>query len=90
MCSCLTGNRTCGCCSHVAVLIYYLSYAKHQPNPLKSPGHSLNDILVVVDTDEDDNDDEIVDNNMLLNINSSIELTQEIQSSVSMKRSVSV
>ena len=47
--------------------------AKHQPNPLKRPGHSLNDILVVIDTDEDDNDDEIVDNNMLLNINSSIE-----------------
>ena len=49
VCYCLTGNRTCGCCSDIAALIYYFSYAKHQPYPLKRPGHSLDDIIVVID-----------------------------------------
>lgn len=28
-CSCPNGNRTVGCCSHTAAIIYYLSYARY-------------------------------------------------------------
>lgn len=28
-CSCANGNRTVGCCSHIAALIYYLSNARY-------------------------------------------------------------
>ena len=51
-CSCLSGLRTCGCCSHVASLIYYLSYARYLDEPLKSPGSSLNTLLVSLKKDE--------------------------------------
>jgi hypothetical protein len=36
-CSCLSGQRTCGCCSHIAAL----SFARFQPDSLKNPGMSL-------------------------------------------------
>jgi hypothetical protein len=35
-CTCKAGMRTVGCCSHIATIIYYLSYGKyldHIPNP---------------------------------------------------------
>ena len=28
-CECANGNRTIGCCSHVAAVIYYLSHARY-------------------------------------------------------------
>ena len=47
ICSCLTGLRTVGCCSHVACLIYYLSYSKYLEKPLMIPGKRLNNFLVL-------------------------------------------
>ena len=29
-CTCFAGLRTVGCCSHIASIIYFLSYAKYQ------------------------------------------------------------
>ena len=52
ICSCLSGARTCGCCSHVASFIYYLSYARYLPEPLKKPGISLDNLLVCLKKDE--------------------------------------
>ena len=52
ICSCLSRARTCGCCSHVASLIYYLSYARYLPEPLKKPGISLDNLLVCLKKDE--------------------------------------
>ena len=46
ICTCLSGKRTCGCCSHVAGLIYYLSYGKHQEDSIKVPGKFLNKLLI--------------------------------------------
>ena len=37
ICSCLSGAHTCGCCSHVASVIYYLCYARFL-SPLRKPG----------------------------------------------------
>lgn len=28
-CNCANGNRTIGCCSHIAAVIYYLSYGRY-------------------------------------------------------------
>ena len=44
ICSCKSGKRIVGCCSHVAVVIYYLSFAKY--NILKFPAEHLNDIFI--------------------------------------------
>jgi hypothetical protein len=45
ICSCLSGSRTCGTCSNVAAILYYLCYAKFLNEPLKKPGFMLNKFL---------------------------------------------
>jgi hypothetical protein len=40
ICSCKSGRRIVGCCSHVATVIYYLSWAKY--HTLKFPAEHLN------------------------------------------------
>ena len=45
-CNCHSGLRTVGCCSHIACLIYFLSYAKYLNKPLVNPGKRLNNFLV--------------------------------------------
>lgn len=34
-CSCKSGSKTCGCCSHTMVVLWYLSYAHAHPELLK-------------------------------------------------------
>jgi hypothetical protein len=31
-CECKSGLRTCGCCAHIASVIWYLGYARHKPS----------------------------------------------------------
>ena len=57
VCSCMSGLRTCGCCSHVASFIYYLSFARFQSDPLKKPGCSLDRVLISLNKDEFSDDD---------------------------------
>lgn len=33
-CTCRSGARTMGCCSHVATVIWYMGYRRHLPEPL--------------------------------------------------------
>ena len=56
ICSCLSGHRTCGSCSHVAAIIFYLAYAKYLEEPSKKPGFMLNSFLHedIVDSDGED------------------------------------
>ena len=65
ICSCLSGHRTCGTCSHVAAMIYYLSFGKYQKELLKKPGSTLNSIFhntSAKDTeDEEDQEGEELD-----------------------------
>lgn len=37
-CMCTVGKRTLGCCSHIAAVIWYLGFARYQPNALKGKG----------------------------------------------------
>lgn len=39
-CTCQSGARTLGACAHVASILWYLGYARHQPN-IKYPDESL-------------------------------------------------
>lgn len=56
LCSCKIGLRTVGCCSHIASIIYQLSYGKY--NESNNPAASLQSIFpvaaVVESSDEDD------------------------------------
>ena len=44
VCDCANGNRTVGCCSHIAAIIYYLSHARYLSKIIK-PAEILNKIL---------------------------------------------
>ena len=44
ICTCMNGKRLAGCCSHVATVIYFLSYARFKSNN-KYPGEFLNAIF---------------------------------------------
>nr|XP_034192559.1 uncharacterized protein LOC117609911 [Osmia lignaria] len=58
-CECVNGNRTIGCCSHVAAIIYYLSYARYQarivrPAELLSTIFRQDEIMPVINEDSDE------------------------------------
>jgi hypothetical protein len=36
-CKCANGTRTVGCCSHVATVVYYLSYARYLSRIIRPP-----------------------------------------------------
>lgn len=38
-CECANGNRTVGCCSHVAAIIYYLSHARYLSEIVRPAEH---------------------------------------------------
>lgn len=58
-CTCANGNRTIGCCSHVAAMVYYLSHARFLSRILR-PANTLTklfnfeNVIPVVDEDSDE------------------------------------
>lgn len=44
-CSCISGKRTLGCCAHIMTIVWYLGYARHQPN-IRLPAQFLDDVTV--------------------------------------------
>jgi hypothetical protein len=82
ICSCLSGSRTCGTCSNVAAILYYLCYAKFLNEPLKKPGFMLNKFLKedheVSDTEEENQVDEKENENDSLDKNESEEITKSL------------
>ena len=59
-CDCANGNRTLGCCSHIAAIIYYLSHGRFLSRILK-PAEILvkmfcSDNIVPVVNDDSDKD----------------------------------
>ncbi len=59
MCRCKNGLRTLGCCAHIASVIYYLSYGRHQET-FKKPGEFLTGLfphaqpIIIESSDEED------------------------------------
>lgn len=45
-CDCKSGARTVGCCSHVAAVLWYLGYARHQPEPVPTPQSVILDYVI--------------------------------------------
>ena len=43
-CECANGQRTVGCCSHIAAVVFYLSFARYLSKILK-PAEVLSDVL---------------------------------------------
>ena len=54
-CECKNGARTAGCCSHVATVLYYLSWARWQ-EVIPRPAEKLTDLFVPADSGSDDED----------------------------------
>ncbi|XP_075589844.1 uncharacterized protein LOC142597771 [Dermatophagoides farinae] len=58
-CECANGNRTIGCCSHVAAIVYYLSLGRYLSRIFR-PAQALTNIfdhhedVIVIDEDSDD------------------------------------
>ena len=55
ICSCKSGKRTVGCCTHVASVIYYLACG-HRCEKIPTPGLRLNSILIPVCLNTEDYD----------------------------------
>lgn len=45
-CTCNTGKRTVGCCAHVMCIVWFLTYARHNPDARRPPAMGLENILV--------------------------------------------
>lgn len=56
-CNCQVGTRTIGCCSHVASVIYYLSYGRYQE--IEDPANTLSNLLTEFTPIVDASDEEI-------------------------------
>lgn len=58
-CNCLCGSRTVGCCSHIASIIYYLSFARHDSDlKYKFPAAHLNDFFHTVESSDSESESE--------------------------------
>ena len=60
-CNCMTGSRTVGCCTHVAMFIYYLSYGKYLTD-LPRPGYTLDNFFTDQDYHSSDGEQEYSSN----------------------------
>lgn len=47
-CSCIHGRRTVGSCAHIASIVYFLSWARHQQQ-IETPAVFLDEITVDID-----------------------------------------
>ncbi len=65
-CTCMVGARVVGCCSHISSVIWYLSYARFDPQELRQQSSDyLDEFLDAPDyeidnSDEDSNDSDIL------------------------------
>ncbi|RMZ93903.1 hypothetical protein BpHYR1_053186, partial [Brachionus plicatilis] len=55
ICSCKSGKRTVGCCTHVASVIYYLACG-HKNEKVPMPGLKLNSLLIPICLNSEDYD----------------------------------
>lgn len=58
-CDCPNGNRTVGCCSHTAAIIYYLSYGRYlskilRPSEVLTKIFATQNVTVVINYNSDD------------------------------------
>lgn len=65
-CTCETGSRTVGCCSHVMTIIWFLGYAQY--NVIHVPNRNITNVSITIpkiqNTGEEDNEDSDGDSEM--------------------------
>lgn len=59
-CTCKTGERTVGCCTHVATIVYFFSYAQYLDS-ISDPAGELLSIFVYNNKDTNEDEKEKVD-----------------------------
>ena len=68
-CTCPNGSRVVGCCSHVASIIFYFSFARHSRKPLQSRSssyyNSISDAQDYSDISDDESNDSDDESNIL-------------------------
>ncbi|RNA41796.1 disulfide-isomerase a6 [Brachionus plicatilis] len=57
VCSCKTGKRTLGCCSHVAALIYFMAFGRFNITNIPKPELRLKVVIIPIAYDSDENED---------------------------------
>ena len=56
-CTCLSGSRTIGCCSHIASIVYYLSFARHSSDfSISYPASHLDNFFHVAESSDSESD----------------------------------
>lgn len=60
-CNCANSNRTIGCCSHIAAIVFYLSHARYlskilQPAQILTTLFDFEDVTPVIGEDSDKED----------------------------------
>lgn len=58
-CTCETGSRTVGCCSHVMTVIWYLGFAQY--NPVNVPNPEITSVSITIPKVRDEEDEDIRD-----------------------------
>uniref|UniRef100_T1KG68 DDE Tnp4 domain-containing protein n=1 Tax=Tetranychus urticae TaxID=32264 RepID=T1KG68_TETUR len=53
ICQCASGTRTIGCCAHIATVIWYLGYGRHQPT-LKIVRPPMSTLTIRHESDDED------------------------------------
>jgi ABC-type antimicrobial peptide transport system permease subunit len=78
VCSCKSGLRTVGCCSHIASVIYYMSYAKYSDNPIPNACKRLNNFLIIPtrESSSEENDSDKVSDEEEKNLNENLIITR--------------
>jgi len=62
VCNCRNGNRTVGCCSHVASLVYHLNYGKyHTPRITAAFLDTIFPSATIIESTDDEDDDNLYD-----------------------------
>ncbi|CAF0993429.1 unnamed protein product [Brachionus calyciflorus] len=54
ICSCKTGKRTLGCCSHVAAIIYFMSLGRFDLAKIPKPEFTIKNVIIPIMNESDD------------------------------------
>lgn len=61
-CTCETGSRTVGCCSHVMTIIWYLGYGQY--NEIRVPNPDITNVSITISKVRNEESNEEVNDDM--------------------------
>ncbi|RMZ95126.1 vacuolar sorting-associated 13c [Brachionus plicatilis] len=77
ICSCKTGKRTLGCCSHVAALVYFMGHERFDLEKIPKPRHKIKNLIIPIFYDSDQDEDASI-NTQNESIKRSLSINSEI------------